>query len=108
LEHPTDVDQEVLRTLDRLLDEALADKRPVRLIGVGAAGLVDDSQGELFDPDRTRQHLLDEAMDRLRQRFGPEVIRRGEAVGTRQLDWRRDDVTAASRPPDDGEGQERG
>ena len=37
LEHATDVDQEVLRTLDRLLDEALAQSRPVRLIGVGAA-----------------------------------------------------------------------
>jgi DNA polymerase-4 len=93
---PTDVDTEVLATVDRLLDEALQVTRPVRLIGVGAAGLTDDNQGELFDPDRSRHHALDAAMDRLRERFGPTAVVRGQVAAGRQLDFRRDDVDAAS------------
>ncbi|MDP9325244.1 MAG: hypothetical protein M3O87_01730, partial [Candidatus Dormibacteraeota bacterium] len=75
--------------------------RPVRLIGVGASGLSDDTQGELFDPDRNRHHALDTALDQLRQRFGPAAVVRGQPAGTRQLDFRRDDLDAAARRGDD-------
>ena len=103
LESPTDVDQEVLTAVDRLLDEALPDPRPVRLIGVGLAGVSEDTQGELFDPARSRNHALDEAMDRLRDRFGPAAVVRGPVAASRQLDFRRDDVDVAANPRGDDE-----
>ncbi|HEV3234800.1 MAG TPA: DNA polymerase IV [Candidatus Dormibacteraeota bacterium] len=107
LQAPTDVDKEVLEALERLLDEALPEPRPIRLIGVGASGLSDDTQGELFDPDRNRHHALDTALDQLRQRFGPAAVVRGQPAVARQLDFRRDDLDAAAQQGDDEQGTRR-
>jgi DNA polymerase-4 len=107
LKAPTDVDKEVLDALERLLDESLPEPRPIRLIGVGASGLSDDTQGELFDPDRNRYHALDTALDQLRQRFGPAAVVRGQAAVARQLDFRRDDLDAAAQQGDDEQGTRR-
>ncbi len=46
---PTDLDDEVLRTADKLVGEALTTSRPVRLIGIGAAGLSEATQDGLRD-----------------------------------------------------------
>ena len=98
LELATDLDAVVLATVDRLLAEALPEPRPVRLIGVGAASLSEDAQGQLFDSSGSRQHALDAAMDRLRDRFGAAAVVRGRVGPARQLDFRRDDVDAATDP----------
>jgi DNA polymerase-4 len=100
LEAATDVDAEFLRVVERLVREALPESRPIRLIGVGAAGITGDTQGELFDPGRERHHALDTAMDRLRERFGATAVARGiPGAGARpQLDFRREDIDSVAPP----------
>jgi DNA polymerase-4 len=93
----TDLDDDVLATADRLLGEALSQPRPVRLIGIGAAGLSDASQEGLFDAGRLRRRALDGALDQLRQRFGPRAVLRGRPVLADQRDFRRDDLDQATR-----------
>ena len=93
-----DTDREFLAASDRLLGEATASGRPVRLVGIGAAGLVEASQPELLDTSVTRERKLDQAMDELRQRFGGAAVRRGPAVGGPQRDFRREDVDQVQEP----------
>jgi DNA polymerase-4 len=94
---PTDLDDEVLRTADKLVADALTTSRPVRLIGIGAAGLSEATQDGLFDQDRVRRRALDGAMDQLRQRFGPQAVLRGQPTPGEQRDFRRDDIDSVSR-----------
>jgi DNA polymerase-4 len=93
----TDLDEEVLATADRLLGEALAEPRPVRLIGIGAAGLSEITQDGLFDQDRSRRRSLDSAMDQLRRRFGPQAVHRGQPVAGEQRDFRREDLDTVTQ-----------
>ena len=92
---PTDLDREFLAAADRLLAQALPEARPVRLVGIGAAGLAEISEELPLDSSRARQRTLDQSLDRLRRRFGATAISRGTVSPVRQLDWRRDDVDAA-------------
>jgi DNA polymerase-4 len=92
LPSPTDVDAEFLPTAERLLAEALRRGRPVRLIGIGAAGLGEAGQESLFDGGRGRQRRLDESLDELNRRFGPGAVVRGQVAAQKQLDFRRDDL----------------
>jgi DNA polymerase-4 len=89
---PTDLDDDFLTTADQLLEQALADRRPVRLVGIGAANLSEATQDSLFDEDRSRRRALDGALDQLRQRFGPTAVLRGRLAPTEQRDFRRDDI----------------
>ena len=92
LAEPTDDGEVIARVAKSLLDDALVE--PVRLLGVGVSGLVDEqgraSQLSLFDvasdaksiqaPPRKRK--LNRALDALADRFGDDVVRRasqGEA-----------------------------
>lgn len=88
----TDTDRDFLAAADRLLAEAVAPGRPVRLIGIGAAGLVEATQADLLDTGGERERALDQAMDELRRRFGGTAVRRGPAVGGPQRDFRREDL----------------
>jgi DNA polymerase-4 len=88
----TDLDEEVLAAADRLLGDALAESRPVRLIGIGAASLSDATEDGLFDQERSRRRSLDIAMDQLRRRFGPQAVHRGQQGSGEQRDFRRDDL----------------
>ena len=102
LDAATDGDREFLGVVDRLIHEAIPAPRPIRLIGIGAAGITEDTQPELFDPARDRHHALDAAMDQLRARFGADAVGRGvpgPAGPHRQLDFRREDIDSVS-PPD--------
>ena len=98
----TDSDRELMGVADQLLAQATAAGRPVRLIGVGAAGLSAAAQPDLLDGSGARDRALDQAMDELRQRFGWSAVHRGPAVGGRQLDFRREDLDAVQGPGDDG------
>jgi len=56
--------------------------RPLRLLGVSVANLVrpDDGQAELFsDPRLAKQKNLDRLLDKVQQRYGQAVMRRGAA-----------------------------
>jgi hypothetical protein len=71
----------------------------VRLIGVGAAGLTETSgQMQLFDAGvavedgrgsgrREKRARLDAALDRIRERFGEEAIRRASMLETPEALW---------------------
>jgi DNA polymerase IV len=62
----------------------------IRLVGVGVSGLEDAPQLDLFaQPANDR---IDRTLDRLRERFGQDSIRRGTGEGLHDLDWRGDDL----------------
>jgi DNA polymerase-4 len=85
LPDPTDLTEMIWQTVLGLFEERVADAwLPVRLLGVGAAGLVRDSavQGNLFDDAwQKKQTALDETMDAIRAQFGAEAIRRAGGTG---------------------------
>ncbi|MBM3473367.1 MAG: DNA polymerase IV [Armatimonadetes bacterium] len=60
----------------RLLVRANLRRRKVRLIGVGVTNLTDERQLGLFDEGPQRAERTEQAMDRLRERFGRDAIRR--------------------------------
>jgi DNA polymerase-4 len=94
---PSDLDDDFLATADELLGQALAERRPVRLIGIAAANLLEATQDSLFDDDRSRSRALDGALDQLRQRFGPSAVLRGRPISAEQKDFRRDDLDRVNR-----------
>jgi nucleotidyltransferase/DNA polymerase involved in DNA repair len=64
-----------------LLDKTDAGRRPVRLIGVGVAGLepAESRQAALFDPlgeDANKTEQAERAVDRIRERMGSDAIGR--------------------------------
>jgi DNA polymerase-4 len=76
----------------RLFDDAWVG-HPVRLLGMGASGIVDAAQLDLFDAaERPRDLRVDQTLDALRQRFGPAAPRRGAKAGLRDLDYRGEDL----------------
>lgn len=91
----TDVIQQAIRTL---LTRHWHQRKPVRLLGVSLSGFEEDSQLSLFDlpVDNTtapsvesgfasahaaRAAQLDEALDRLRDRFGQDSVQRARLIG---------------------------
>ena len=58
---------------------------PLRLLGMGASGLEDERAGQqlLFaDPREEKLKKLDEAVDRIRDRYGKNAVRRGRPKST--------------------------
>ncbi len=111
LGHPTDDAGEIYAAAARLLElERAADKRPVRLLGVGMTGLLRRTQlnldlfggpsakagpkraGTGAPPEESgpagtdRQRSLNEAVDRLGDRFGEDKITRARTLSARDLD----------------------
>jgi DNA polymerase-4 len=81
LDGPTDLTELVWQTTLGLFERRVPDDwLPLRLLGVGASGLVPGGpvQGDLFEGGwRARQQSLDRAVDAIRARFGSDSIRRG-------------------------------
>ena len=84
LAEPTDITDELWRAVDELLCHRLpAVHLPVRLVGMGVSGLDDTGQVQclLFDQDdRQKQTRLDSVVDRLKERFGTDALRRGSSL----------------------------
>ena len=78
---PTQSTQDLWEAVVALLSVSLeSESRPVRLIGMGASGLDNDSafQADLFgDEERLRQGKLDTLVDAVNDRFGGAFIHRG-------------------------------
>jgi DNA polymerase-4 len=85
-----------------LLRGAFQPGRTIRLLGIGVHNLEPAAQLDLFsDAASARDRRVDAALDSLRQRFGPEALRRGAAAGrVRDLDWHREDLGEASPEPE--------
>jgi DNA polymerase-4 len=76
---PTHDDVTVFETVNQLLDTAYIRRLAVRLLGVRASHLVDLTQLELelFPGDQKRSQML-EAIDKIRKKFGDDVIHVGK------------------------------
>jgi len=84
LDEPTDLTELIWKTALGLFQERVPDEwLPLRLLGVGAAGLIRDQamQGSLFEDGwQARQRALDQTMDAIRTQFGNEAIRRARGL----------------------------
>ncbi len=78
LMQPTDQDGVIFETVKRLMDGVwMDDRRPVRLVGVGAAKLAERAhQLGLWDTPNQKEQRLLSALDELRERFGDDVVKR--------------------------------
>jgi len=84
LARPSDITAELGRAAAGLLERHLPRHRPVRLLGMGVSGFdrLEDQQELFTDLERQRQSRIDGVTDRIRERFGAAVVRRG-GPGTR-------------------------
>lgn len=79
---PTDQDGEIVQAAQELFDRAWRAGRPVRLIGVGVAGLAPLArQLGLFDRRWEQDARLLKAVDAIRDKYGWSALRRGSDPG---------------------------
>ncbi|GAB6112605.1 DNA polymerase IV [Desulfomicrobium salsuginis] len=81
LHRPTDITAEIYQAARRLLAAEKLPK-PVRLIGLGVSNFraVQAALPLAEAPGRGRDRLLDQAMDRIRDKFGSKIILRADAA----------------------------
>lgn len=81
LPQPTDQDGMILETSMKLLESLWEGDRPVRLIGVGVAGLAPRThQMSLFDTPNEKERRLLTALDELHEKFGKCSVVSGDRV----------------------------
>jgi DNA polymerase-4 len=75
---PTDDDTIVFKTMKQLLETSYTRRLPLRLLGVRASHLLEEGQIELplFPEDQKRTNMLS-AVDKIRKKFGDDVIHVG-------------------------------
>ena len=79
MSQPTDQDEEIYHLALDLLGKVREKGKAVRLIGVGVSGLgVPLRQLEFWSADSEKSHRLQEALDRVRSKYGEQSIRRGK------------------------------
>ncbi|WKY46904.1 DNA polymerase IV [Eubacteriaceae bacterium ES3] len=96
---PTDLTREIYQAAMAIFDDHYVFGPTIRSIGVRVERLMPNSvpiQLDLFgcEEDRVRQEKLDQAVDRLRRRFGNHSVRRAITVGDKlgDLDAKKDHV----------------
>lgn len=81
--HPTQSTREIWEAARLLLETSLqSERRPVRLLGVGASGLDNEPvlQEDLFDVEnRQKESVIDQIVDSVNDRFGDTAIHRGSS-----------------------------
>lgn len=81
LPQPTDQDGVILETSLKLLESLWQGDRPVRLIGVGVAGLAPRThQMSLFETPNEKERRLLTALDELHEKFGKRSVVSGDRV----------------------------
>ncbi len=84
LKQPTDIDDEIYRVALELFRGVWRPGRAVRLLGVGVAELGPPvRQLELFSRSWQQDERLLAAVDRIREKYGPDSLRRGPGPGRR-------------------------
>jgi len=79
LNHRTDQEDEIAKAALELMDSVRKSNQAVRLIGVGISGLGQPiRQLGLWDMDNEKSRRLQEALDVLREKYGRDVIHKGE------------------------------
>jgi DNA polymerase-4 len=74
---PMNYDPDIFNIAKLLLQKIYIEKNPVRLIGVGLSNFVEDvTEDELFPDSDKRENVL-KAVDRLRKKYGDDLIRIG-------------------------------
>jgi DNA polymerase IV len=81
LNNPTDQEDEIENTALDLLKLVRKPNQAVRLIGVGVSGLgAPTRQLGLWDVDSEKSRKLQEAVDTLQEKYGKDVIHKGEST----------------------------
>jgi len=81
LQQPTDQDDVIYTVALKLFEQIWKTSRPVRLIGVGVSGLGPRSrQLGLWETDAARAERLQAAVDKLRERFGEQAVKRASEL----------------------------
>lgn len=84
LPQPTDQDDEIYQAALRLFEGEWRAERKVRLLGVGVSGLrAPVRQLSLLDSGLEKERRLQSAVDKLRERFGERIVRRGRRAAQR-------------------------
>jgi DNA polymerase IV len=79
LNNPTDMEDEIAKTALELMRSVRKPNQVVRLIGVGVSGLGQPiRQLGLWDMDSERSRKLQEAVDALQDKYGRDVIHKGD------------------------------
>ena len=77
----TNLDQEIYQAAKTLFEENWPQSKPVRLIGVGVSNLGQPAhQLSLWNDDYQKEAKLVNAVDELREKFGRDIIKRGNQV----------------------------
>lgn len=81
LSQPTDQDRVIAETAEALLMKLWQNDRPVRLIGVGGANLVERAhQMTLWDTPSEKERKLLTALDELRDKYGKGAVQHGDRI----------------------------
>lgn len=82
LAQPTDQDGVIYSNVESLFRSIWESGKPVRLIGVGGADLVETShQMSLWETPTDKERRLLDALDDLRERYGKGTVKRGHKLG---------------------------
>ncbi|UCG10840.1 MAG: DNA polymerase IV [Dehalococcoidia bacterium] len=87
LTQPGDTDNAIFNTGLKLLNQALAQqKAPVRLVGIGVAGLAEaGQQADMLDSSLGRRENLNRAIDRIRRKYGFSAIQTGRTLRLKDI-----------------------